>query len=124
SRPPWAAGHRSRSKTHAGSGLFASFHRTLHRQLLQQRLRLLQIARIEALSEPPVNRSQQFARLLHLALVAPEVCHAHSREAARNASVATSACASSISENSGVGEKPWSAGARTAWASAARFVLW
>ena len=43
----------------------------LRRQLLQQRLRLLQIARVEAFSEPPVNRSQQFARLLHLALVAP-----------------------------------------------------
>ena len=38
----------------------------LRRQLLQQRLRLLQIARTETLSEPPVNRSQQFARFLHL----------------------------------------------------------
>ena len=47
------------------------------RQLLQQRLRLLQIARIEPLSEPPVNRSKQFARLLHLALVAPEACEPH-----------------------------------------------
>jgi hypothetical protein len=37
------------------------------RHLLQQRLRLLQIARVEALREPPVNRSKQFARLLHLA---------------------------------------------------------
>src|SRR5262249_55529467 len=41
-------------------------------QILQQRLRLLQIARVEPLSEPPVHRSQQIARLLHLALVAPE----------------------------------------------------
>jgi tetratricopeptide (TPR) repeat protein len=46
-------------------------------QLLQQRFRFLQIARLEALSEPPVNRSQQFARLLHLALVAPETREAH-----------------------------------------------
>ena len=46
-------------------------------QLLQQRLRLLQIARVEAFREPPVNRSKQFARLLHLALVAPEACEAH-----------------------------------------------
>ena len=44
----------------------------LRRQLLQQRLRLFQIARVEPLREPPVHRSQQFSRLLHLALVAPE----------------------------------------------------
>ena len=47
------------------------------RQLLQQRLRLFQIARVEPLSEPAVNRSQQFASLLRLALVAPEACEAH-----------------------------------------------
>ena len=29
------------------------------------------------LSEPPINRSQQFAPLLHLALVAPETRKAH-----------------------------------------------
>jgi hypothetical protein len=46
-------------------------------QLFQQRLRFLQIARVEPLSEPPVNRSQQFARFAHLALVAPEACEAH-----------------------------------------------
>jgi hypothetical protein len=34
-------------------------------QLLQQRLRVPQIARIKPLRKPPVNRSQQFARLLH-----------------------------------------------------------
>ena len=48
-----------------------------HRQLLQQRLRFLQIERVETFREPPVNRSQQFARLLHLALVAPKACEAH-----------------------------------------------
>ena len=37
------------------------------------RLRLFQISRIKAFDEPPVNRSQQFARLLHLTLVAPEL---------------------------------------------------
>jgi hypothetical protein len=47
------------------------------RQLLQKRLRLLQIARVEPFREPAVNRSEQFARLLHLALVAPEACEAH-----------------------------------------------
>jgi hypothetical protein len=46
-------------------------------QLIEQSLRLLQIARVEAFGEPPVNRSKQFARLLHLALVAPEPRHAH-----------------------------------------------
>ena len=50
---------------------------TLRRQLLQQRLRLFQIARVEPLSEPPVNRSQQFARLPHLALVTQEAREAH-----------------------------------------------
>ena len=44
----------------------------LRRQLLQQPLRLVQITRLEAFREPPVNGSQQFASLLHLALVAPE----------------------------------------------------
>ena len=43
----------------------------------QQRLRLLQITCVEALSEPAVNRSEQFARLLHLALVTPEAREAH-----------------------------------------------
>ena len=43
----------------------------------EQRLRLLQIARLEPLRKPPVNRSEQFARLLHLALVAPETREAH-----------------------------------------------
>jgi hypothetical protein len=47
------------------------------RQLLQQRLRLLQIMRVEPLRTPPVNRSKQFARLLRLALVTPEACETH-----------------------------------------------
>src|SRR5262249_13346702 len=46
-------------------------------QLLQQRLRVLQIARIEPFSEPAVDRSKQFARLLHLALGTPEAGEAH-----------------------------------------------
>ena len=37
-----------------------------------------------------------------------------------SASASNSACASAISGISGVGEKPSSAGARTAWASAGR----
>jgi hypothetical protein len=47
------------------------------RQLLQQRLRLLPIARVEPFGEPAVDRSQGFARFLHLALVAPEARKAH-----------------------------------------------
>ena len=39
-------------------------------------LRFLQIARVEPFSEAPVDRSQQFTRLLHFALVAPEACEA------------------------------------------------
>jgi hypothetical protein len=35
----------------------------LRRQLIEQRLRLFQITRLEPLSEPPVNRSQQFASI-------------------------------------------------------------
>ena len=52
-------------------------NKPLRRQLLQQRLRFLQIARVEAFSEPAVDRSEQFARLLRLAPVAPEVREAH-----------------------------------------------
>ena len=48
-------------------------------QLLQQRLRLFQIAGLESFSEPAVNRSEQFASLLRLPLVAPEPCEAHRR---------------------------------------------
>ena len=43
----------------------------------EQRLRLLQIARVEPFREPAVDRSKQFARLLRLALVAPEAREAH-----------------------------------------------
>ena len=50
----------------------------LRRKFCEQRFRLLQIERLKTFSEPTVNRSQQFARLLHLALVAPEACEAHS----------------------------------------------
>ena len=43
----------------------------------EQRLRLLQIARVEPFREPAVDRSKQFARLLRLTLVAPEAREAH-----------------------------------------------
>ena len=54
-----------------------SSNKPLERQLLQQRLRLLQIARVEPFRKPAVNRSKQFVRLLHLTLVAPAACEAH-----------------------------------------------
>jgi hypothetical protein len=46
-------------------------------QLLQQRLRLLQVPRVKTLRKPAVNRSKQFARLPHLALGTPETREAH-----------------------------------------------
>ena len=44
------------------------------RQLLQQHLRFFQIERVEALSKPPIHRSQQFARI-------PEPCPGRARGA-------------------------------------------
>jgi hypothetical protein len=41
-------------------------------QFFEQRLRLLQIAGIEAFGEPAVDRSKQFASLLRVPLVTPE----------------------------------------------------
>src|SRR6476661_2504248 len=52
-------------------------NKPLCRQLVQQRLRLLQIERVEAFRKPAVNRSEQFASLLRLAMVAPEARHTH-----------------------------------------------
>jgi hypothetical protein len=43
-----------------------------HDQFIEQRLRLFQITRVESFSEPAVDRSKQFASLLHLVLRAPE----------------------------------------------------
>jgi hypothetical protein len=51
--------------------------RLLRRQPLQQRVGLLRTARVKPVRKAPVNRSQQFARLLHLATVAPEAREAH-----------------------------------------------
>ena len=51
-------------------------------------------------------------------------CAASALTSSVSASAASSACASAISGISGVGEKPSSAGARTAWASAGRAVDW
>jgi len=39
------------------------YNEPLRRQLLQERLRFLQIARVEALREPAVNRREQFHEL-------------------------------------------------------------
>src|ERR1039458_10871983 len=46
-------------------------------QLIEQRLRLLQIRRVEAFSEPAVDRSEQFSSLPRLPLITPEPRHAH-----------------------------------------------
>src|ERR1019366_8563087 len=45
-------------------------------QLIEQRLRLLQIRRVEAFSEPAVDRSEQFSSLPRLPLITPEPRHA------------------------------------------------
>jgi hypothetical protein len=46
-------------------------------QLIEQGLGLLQVERVEAFSEPAVDRSEKLAGLLELALIAPEPRHAH-----------------------------------------------
>jgi hypothetical protein len=46
-------------------------------QLIEQRLRFLQIEGVEAFGKPTVDRSEKIARLFPLALIAPEPRHAH-----------------------------------------------
>jgi len=70
-----------------------SSNKPLWRQLLEQRLRLLQVERVEALRKPAVNRRQQFASLLRLALVTPEASEAHCGRSDRE--VASDTCAAS-----------------------------
>ena len=50
---------------------------SLRPQLLQQRLRLFQIARVEAFSEPAVHRSEKLVCFLALTLITPEPRKAH-----------------------------------------------
>jgi hypothetical protein len=45
------------------------------RQLVEKRLRLLQVERVEALGEPAVGRSEKFSGLIPFSLVAPEPRH-------------------------------------------------
>ena len=65
---------KGQEETHAPQQNRSRFE-LLHRsgvQLVEQRLGLLQIERVEPLGKPPVDRSEQFVSLLRLALVAPE----------------------------------------------------
>ena len=65
---------KGQEETHApqqNRSRFELFHR-LGVQLVEQRLGLLQIERVEPLGKPPVDRSEQFVSLLRLTLVAPE----------------------------------------------------
>src|SRR5262245_11250291 len=71
---PWSSDRERLASGHGSSKPAASSCR----QLLQQRLRLLQIERIEPFAEPTAYRAEQFASLLRLALVAPEAGEAHS----------------------------------------------
>ena len=54
-----------------------SGHQTLSSvvQLVEQRLGLLQIERVEAFGEPAVDRSENFSGLIPLALIVPEPRH-------------------------------------------------
>jgi hypothetical protein len=54
------------------NGLSAAVPACSCRQLIEQRLRFLQIERVEALGEPAVDRSEKIAGLILLALIAPE----------------------------------------------------
>jgi hypothetical protein len=49
----------------------------LLRQIVEQRLRLLQIARVEAFGEPAIDRREKIASLLRLFLIALETCEPH-----------------------------------------------
>jgi len=49
------------------------------RQLVEQRLGIFQIARVEAFGEPAIDRSEKIAGLIPLALIAPEPRHARRR---------------------------------------------
>src|SRR5262245_58301123 len=49
----------------------------LSRQLLQERLRLLQVSSIKALREPAIDRCQEVSGLGALALLLPQACKAH-----------------------------------------------
>ena len=48
-------------------------------QLVEQRLSLFQIERVEPFCEPAIDRSEEIASLIPLTLVAPEPRHAHRR---------------------------------------------
>src|SRR5262249_36862878 len=67
------AGPYSRAKTESRSACQLA----LSGQLGKQRLRLLQIERVEPFDEPAADWSEQFASLLPLPLVAPEAREVH-----------------------------------------------
>src|SRR5262244_2669940 len=48
-------------------------------QLRQQGLRLLEVCRVKALGEPAIDRGQELARILPLALVLPQSAQTHRR---------------------------------------------
>ena len=48
-------------------------------QIVEQRPSILQIERVESFSKPVIDRSDKIAGLVLLALVAPQLRHAHRR---------------------------------------------
>jgi hypothetical protein len=55
----------------------AAYKGSISGQLFEQRFGFLQIARVESLCEPAVDRSEKLASLLPLTLLAPEPRHTH-----------------------------------------------
>ena len=53
-------------------------------QLVEQRLRLFQIERVEAFGEPAVDRSEEIARLIPLALIATRRFNSRGTDIASN----------------------------------------
>ena len=73
-REAWEALHERRCQSVPEAKVAA-----LSRQLLQQRLRLLQVGRVKALGEPAVDRGEQIVGFGALVLLLPEPTQAHGR---------------------------------------------
>jgi hypothetical protein len=69
----------ARHQRAAAKVLTGDYFRLSSYKLVEQLLRLLQIARVETFGEPAINRSKKLACFSPLALIAPEARHAHRR---------------------------------------------
>jgi hypothetical protein len=73
-------------------------------QLIEQRLGLLQIERVETLGKPPIDRSEQFASLLWLTLIPQEPHHAHRRAQLKTPRFCCCAMAMAVRKASSTGQ--------------------